>query len=487
MGDLSMRRAMFFAAFVAASLVLNTAEAMPVQPVELVEVAEGSPISAMVDAINAQVKSAENNAAKRIDSDPTMLVHRESLDDAISRLRPQGAEKKENSADGPDMGESMSAVQKAIVEDKVRRKLREARRQLKIASHGEAVAGDEGTHSITEMKKLVADTVKEGMKTISRSTDPLDAAISKIAVVRAKEKAKTQVKKQLAEAQRSMDLAESDDEEDGKDAFLEIQGTPADIDKPKAKIMNDEQHIPKPPVARSVASAPSSGPIGSALKSAVPAATAPREAAKVPLPTPENLAPDLKKEVDSILGVKLKSHEWGGDVVRKYHAAADKHLKQIQDDYTSHTQSKAKKPAADAKKPAADAKKPAASASGKSLAGMEELLQTDLEESKLDDTPDWAMGHGEQPGGIKHMGGWTMKVFTSEQQHRLGVNRYGQHMTKQLGLGEKKGIASNSDTSWSDNKKHTSSHRDASTEDADDAVQNAEDGTSMPVDDPWPF
>merc|ERR1711907_427766 len=122
----------------------------------------------------------------------------------------------------------------------------------------------------------------------------------------------------------------------------------------------------------------------------------PREAAKVPLPTPENLAPDLKKEVDSILGVKLKSHEWGGDVVRKYHAAADKHLKQIQDDYISHTQSKAKKsaadakkpaadakkPAADAKKPAADAKKPAASASGKSLAGMEELLQTDLEESK---------------------------------------------------------------------------------------------------------
>merc|ERR1711934_213434 len=191
MGDLSMRRAMFFAAFVAASLVLNTAEAMPVQPVELVEVAEGSPISAMVDAINAQVKSAENNAAKRIDSDPTMLVHRESLDDAISRLRPQGAEKKENSADGPDMGESMSAVQKAIVEDKVRRKLREARRQLKIANHGEAVAGDEGTHSITEMKKLVADTVKEGMKTISGPTDPLDAAISKIAVVRAKEKAKT--------------------------------------------------------------------------------------------------------------------------------------------------------------------------------------------------------------------------------------------------------------------------------------------------------
>merc|ERR1711907_810274 len=243
MGDLSMRRAMLFAAFVAASLVLKT---------------------------------AENNAAKRIDSDPTMLVHRESLDDAISRLRPQGAEKKENSADGPDMGESMSAVQKAIVEDKVRRKLREARRQLKIASHGEAVAGDEGTHSITEMKKLVADTVKEGMKTISRPTDPLDAAISKIAVVRAKEKAKTQVKKQLAEAQRSVDLAESDDEEEGKDAFLEIQGTPAVIDKPKAKIMNDKQHIPKPPVARSAASAPSSGPIGSAPKSAVPAATAPR-------------------------------------------------------------------------------------------------------------------------------------------------------------------------------------------------------------------
>merc|ERR1719265_2515239 len=115
------------------------------------------------------------------------------------------------------------------------------------------------------------------MRTIPRPTDPLDAAIAKIAVVRAKEKAKVEVKKQLAEAQHSMDLAESDDEDNHKDAFLQIQGTPADIDKKKAKIMNDKQHLPKAPVARTVPEAPSSGPMDSALKAAVPAATAPRE------------------------------------------------------------------------------------------------------------------------------------------------------------------------------------------------------------------
>merc|ERR1712159_356167 len=45
------------------------------------------------------------------------------------------------------------------------------------------------------------------------------------------------------------------------------------------------------------------------------------------------------------------------------------------------------------------------------------LKERRLEESpdSIDDAPDWAMGKGEQPAGIKHMGGWTMKVFTQEQ------------------------------------------------------------------------
>merc|ERR1712127_331710 len=127
-------------------------------------------------------------------------------------------------------------------------------------------------------------------------------------------------------------------------------------------------------------------------------------------------------------------------------------------------------------------------AGGKTLAGMEALIETeaDLKESKLDDTPDWAMGHGEQPGGVKHMGGWTMKVFTPEQQNRLGVNRYGQHVAGHFGLGEKKAMGS-SDASWSNKKKRTSSTAASATKDAEDAVQNAEDGTSLPTDDPWPF
>merc|ERR1711934_934957 len=42
--------------------------------------------------------------------------------------------------------------------------------------------------------------------------DPLDKEIDQISVVRAREKAKDQVKQQLAQATQSMDLAEANDE-----------------------------------------------------------------------------------------------------------------------------------------------------------------------------------------------------------------------------------------------------------------------------------
>merc|ERR1711904_314979 len=81
-----------------------------------------------------------------------------------------------------------------------------------------------------------------------------------------------------------------------------------------------------------------------------------------------------------------------------------------------------KKAAASAQKPAVSAKKPTEATEFNTEALLQE--NADLKVSKLDDTPDWAMGHGEQPAGVKHMGGWTMKVFTHEQQNRLGVNKY---------------------------------------------------------------
>merc|ERR1711967_201761 len=44
-----------------------------------------------------------------------------------------------------------------------------------------------------------------------------------------------------------------------------------------------------------------------------------------------------------------------------------------------------------------------------------------------DDSPDWTLGKGEAPSGVKKMpGGWTMHVFSQEQQGRLGVNMYGE-------------------------------------------------------------
>merc|ERR1711959_822386 len=57
--------------------------------------------------------------------------------------------------------------------------------------------------------------------------------------------------------------------------------------------------------------------------------------------------------------------------------------------------------------------------------------------------PNYGEGHQdleESPDNIDDAPGWTMKVFTSEQQNRLHVNQYGQHKAgglKGFGLGEK--------------------------------------------------
>jgi hypothetical protein len=129
----------------------------------------------------------------------------------------------------------------------------------------------------------------------------------------------------------------------------------------------------------------------------------------------------------------------------------------------------------------------------------------------IDDAPDWwahedlgsavwltwcavprAMGKGEQPSGTEAMkGGWKMRVFTSEQQGRLGINKYGEHKKSSMGgiLGESKSKSddetstkskrSDDDDSGSADTDDTSIEDDTSIDDAADAV--------MPSDDPWPW
>jgi len=118
----------------------------------------------------------------------------------------------------------------------------------------------------------------------------------------------------------------------------------------------------------------------------------------------------------------------------------------------------------------------------------------DLEESKLDDTPDWAIGHGEQPSGVRNMGGWTMKIFTPEQQNRLGVNEYGEHKVGALGLGENakstKPVAKKKTTSTvlpSDDPTSDVVSSDSAANDETVDTEDSADDVDMPSDDPWPW
>lgn len=100
----------------------------------------------------------------------------------------------------------------------------------------------------------------------------------------------------------------------------------------------------------------------------------------------------------------------------------------------------------------------------------------------IDDAPDWAMGKGEQPGGEENMkGGWKMRVFTPEQETRLGVNKYGEHKPgeKAMGLGESSKATKDDDDNIKIPADDDDSTDDTSIEDAADVA--------MPDNDPWPW
>lgn len=59
------------------------------------------------------------------------------------------------------------------------------------------------------------------------------------------------------------------------------------------------------------------------------------------------------------------------------------------------------------------------------------------DKSNLDEgTPAWITGHVEAPAGEKDMGGWTMAVYSSEQQTRLGVDEEGKKIVDNKEMSE---------------------------------------------------
>merc|ERR1711959_663656 len=104
--------------------------------------------------------------------------------------------------------------------------------------------------------------------------------------------------------------------------------------------------------------------------------------------------------------------------------------------------------------------------------------------------PNYGEGHQdleESPDNIDDAPGWTMKVFTSEQQNRLHVNQYGQHKAgglKGFGLGEKQAPSKKATSSDSISTKSLMHKLD----DVNSVVQSAGDGAETgPADDPWPW
>lgn len=60
----------------------------------------------------------------------------------------------------------------------------------------------------------------------------------------------------------------------------------------------------------------------------------------------------------------------------------------------------------------------------------DEKRKTSQVESAMEGTPGYLMGESEMPQGEKDMGGWTMRVYTPEQQARLGLDEAGEPVAK---------------------------------------------------------
>lgn len=308
-------------------------------PENSVVLVDDSPVNAMIHAINHQVEASQRRTQKRIDKASRMQRSRSDEDQAIHKLALLRGMGKKPAAVEPsgDVGEGLSAVEAAMAEEqaeakrakvkaKVMKALRKAQASMSQAQgaqeqhkvgdilSGQPMYSKHSDNPISDMKRLVAKTVAAGMTKaqVAAPEDPLDAAIDKITIVRNREKTKDNVRKQLAQAQHSMDLAESNDEVKGSsvDSYLQVlagtfarstpgagSGMPAAApappgpkNKPVAEV--NKETPPSKPLARSTPQAPSGG---SGLSSALSAAKGTKSSVSTKK-VPEKADPKFSKE-----------------------------------------------------------------------------------------------------------------------------------------------------------------------------------------------
>merc|ERR1712072_186367 len=349
-------------AVLAVALVHNTVDGMPFmanQPEALVELEGGSPVSEMVAAINHKVKMEEakertalkahhvNSIKAGLNREIDQAADKERLDassfaqkwgDAVKRRTSTGGKSKKSKGSKAAakakveamLKESGSDMQTAEKDDGMG-DVRESRSSDNKKIH-DAISGRESTEeknadtSVSEMEQLIHEDEKASMVKAGEGAaapeDPLDQAIDQISVVRHKEHQKVLVAKQLAEAKRSMDLAESDDEEPAEDeSFLEEEeeGTPATPPGPNANgkpaavttgpppkkqapVVHNKKKIPKSePLAPETPKADTSN-LDGALMSVKPNATIDTKQSKPLDVTGSFSKADVDKEISAIEG-----------------------------------------------------------------------------------------------------------------------------------------------------------------------------------------
>jgi len=218
--------------------------------------------------------------------------------------------------------DSKAITDKAAAKAKVMRALRKARASLAKAQRGGKKATKAAAHvghfrdaSISDMKTLVSASVKAEMAkaNVVATEDPLDKEIDQISVVRAREKAKDQVKQQLAQAAESMDLAESNDETPKHQpptmSWIQLgmgSGMPAakppPPSPPNVPVADVKKDIPaKKALARATPKAPAGGAaMDSALKAAKPAKSPISTKKLPPKPDPNFSQADIDSAVKKI-------------------------------------------------------------------------------------------------------------------------------------------------------------------------------------------
>lgn len=273
-----------------------------VELAEVHETAQEAPVDLMLKAIDSQVHHEERSARKKVDAEAGMKSLDRTVDEAINKaVKQRDAASDEMPDVGAAIGEDSTQREvqkveaKAEAQAKMQAALRSAKRALsKIPAdlnpkHGSAsanvrkqsaMADVTAMDSLSDMQSQIRDVIKAGMAHIQKPVSPLDAAINKIAAVRAKEKAKQAIKDQLQSAQHSVDLAESDEDlplgaesflqEVGGDELEDAQDDDAAPPGPASSMPPPQKASgpPNPPITEAKKTIPKQRPIASVTKPA---------------------------------------------------------------------------------------------------------------------------------------------------------------------------------------------------------------------------